>query len=140
MRSLFLLLLAAQPLAAADTVSKVQHAPVSPKPDEAVIVTARIGDGATKPVLELQAGAPGKYVRKMDPSYEKEWTDLPMHDDGKDGDAKAGDGVFTARVPASYQKHRWLLRYRIVAEVGGKPVRAPAMDDPCPNFAWWCDA
>ena len=119
----------------------VSHEPLTPKPDVPVLVTARLPAGVTKVTLKLQAVAPGKYIRKSDAEYEKDWTDLPMRDDGKDGDAKAGDGVFSARVPASYQKHRWLLRYRVTAtDKAGKAVQFPEADDTCPNFAWWCDA
>ncbi len=126
------------PVIAADpTVADVKHAPVTPKPDETVLVTARV-TGASKVTLKLQAVAPGKYIRKADAEYEKDWTDLPMHDDGKDGDEKGADGVFSARVPKEYQKHRWLLRYRIVS-AGDKPVTAPPATAPSPNFAWWCD-
>jgi hypothetical protein len=136
--------IAAPTLAAQDEpagISKVRHEPAAPKPDATVLVTARIAKGLTKPVLKLQVVAPGGYIRKSDLAYEKDWTDLPMHDDGKDGDAKAGDGVYSVRVPATYQQHRRLIRYRIVATDGkGKTVRAPAADDPCPNLAWWCNA
>lgn len=122
-------------------IKKAHHEPAAPKPDTAVLVTARLAKGVTKPVLQIQAVAPGKYTRKSDAAYEKDWTDLPMHDDGKEGDAKAGDGVYSVRVPAKYQQHRWLIRYRIVATDGdGKKVRAPDAEDACPNFAWWCDA
>ena len=68
----------------------VHHQPIQPKPDEAVLVTARLAAGTTKATLKLQAVAPGKYVRKSDPAYEKDWTDLPMRDDGQEGDAQAG--------------------------------------------------
>src|SRR5262249_21330269 len=41
----------------------------------------------------------------------------------------------------SFQKHRWLIRYRVVATgADGKPVQEPEADEDCPNFAWWCDA
>jgi hypothetical protein len=64
-----------------------------------------------------------------------------MRDDGKEGDAKAGDGIFSTRLPATFQRHRWLVRYRIAAtDRDGKTVRWPSADDACPNFAWWCDA
>jgi len=122
-------------------ISDVRHEPIAPKPDAPVVVTARLVQGMTKPVLMVQAVAPGKYVRKTDAEYEKDWAALPMRDDGMEGDAKANDGVFSVRVPATYQKHRWLLRYRIVAtDPAGKAVQLPATSDPCPNFAWWCDA
>ncbi|QJW95864.1 CotH kinase family protein [Frigoriglobus tundricola] len=121
--------------------TSVRHEPLAPKPDGPVLVTARLPEGTTRATLKVQAVAPGKYVRKSDPEYEKDWTDLPMRDDGKEGDTKAGDGVFSVRVPAAYQKHRWLVRYRVVATDGtGKAAQLPAADDPCPNFAWWCDA
>jgi hypothetical protein len=123
------------------TITDVHHEPLSPRPDTPVLVTAKLRAGVTKPVLNLQAVAPGKYVRKSAPEYEKQWDDLPMRDDGKEGDAKAGDGIFTAKVPANYQKHRHLIRYRVTAtDAAGKPVRAPVADDACPNFAYWCDS
>lgn len=140
---LLAVMLGALPVAAADpkppSVTDVRHTPVTPKPDDTVTVTARITT-AGKVTLKLQVVAPGKYVRKADKGYEKDWTDLPMHDDGKDGDEKAGDGVFSVHVPKEHQKHRHLIRYRIVAVGDGdKPVQAPPATDQCPNFAWWCD-
>lgn len=119
---------------------QVRHHPIQPKSDVPVLVTAQLGKGISKAILKLQPVAPGKYIRKSDPAYEKEWIDLPMRDDGKEGDIKAGDGIFTLSVPANYQRHRWLLRYRIVAnDQLGKTVQVPASDDTCPNYAWWCD-
>jgi hypothetical protein len=126
--------------AAPEPFTQVRHEPAQPKAGVPVLVTARVAAGLTKPILRLQAVAPGTYIRRSDPAYEKEWTDLPMRDDGRDGDAKAGDRVFSVRVPATFQKHRWLLRYRVAAsDAGGKTARAPAAEDACPNFAWWCD-
>src|SRR5262245_27649458 len=86
-------LLVAPVIAAEPSIADVKHSPATPKPDDTVLVTARV-TGASKVTLKLQAVAPGKYVRKSDAEYEKDWTDLPMHDDGKDGDEKAADGVF----------------------------------------------
>ncbi|MBX9679558.1 MAG: CotH kinase family protein [Gemmataceae bacterium] len=126
---------------AADDAPAIRHEPVQPKPGVAVLVTAALPKETAKTTLRLQAVAPGKYIRKTDPAYEKDWVDLPMRDDGREGDAKAGDGVFSVRVPATYQKHRWLIRYRVTAiDKNGKATRAPEGDDPSPNFAWWCDA
>jgi hypothetical protein len=119
----------------------VRHEPVQPKPDVPVLVTAKLPTGTAKAVLKLQAVAPGKYVARSDPAYETDWAELPMRDDGKEGDAAAGDGVFSVRVPATFQKHRWLIRYRVVAtDREGKATRLPPADDACPDFAWWCDA
>lgn len=130
---------AQQPKAAAG--SQVAHDPAQPKPDVPVLVTARCPPGTTLVKVRLQAVAPGKYVRKSDPAYLKDWIELPMRDDGREGDGKAGDGVFSVRVPASYQRHRWLVRYRVtVTDKDGNTGVAPPADDPCPNYAWWCDA
>ena len=118
----------------------VGHQPVCPKPGEPVLVTARLEARVGRVSLRLQAVEPGNYIRKSDPAYAKEWTDLAMRDDGLEGDLKAGDGVFSARVPGDWQRHRRLVRYRVVAGEGdGKPVVLPAAGDSCPNFAWWCD-
>ncbi len=130
-------LLVAPVVAAGPAVTGVKHDPATPKPDSTVLVTARVS-GAGKVTLQLQSVAPGKYVRKSDPEYAKDWTDLSMIDDGKDGDEKAGDGVFSVRVPKAYQQHRHLIRYRVKAD-GDKPVVSPPATDLCPNYAWWCD-
>jgi hypothetical protein len=124
-----------------DVSAAVRHEPPQPKPGATVVVTADVPAGTAQAVLKLQAVAPGKYVRKADPAYERDWVDLPMRDDGREGDEKAADSVFSVRVPASWQKHRWLVRYRIVAkDAAGNNTPLPAADDTCPNFAWWCDA
>jgi hypothetical protein len=132
---------AAQPPTTPAFISQVTHDPGQPRPDAPVLVIARCPAGVTQVKLRLQSVAPGKYVRKSDPAYEKDWTDLPMRDDGREGDATAGDGVFSVRVPSTYQRHRWLVRFRVAATgPDGKAVVAPPADDPCPNYAWWCDA
>src|SRR5688572_7731261 len=76
----------AQPPKAPAAITQVTHDPARPRPDVPVLVTARGPAGATRVGLRLQAVAPGKYVRKSDPAYEKDWADLPMRDDGREGD------------------------------------------------------
>jgi hypothetical protein len=121
-------------------ISNVRHEPLAPKPNMTVLVTARLERGLSKPVLKVQAVAPGKYVRKSDAGYEKDWTDLPMRDDGNEGDIQPGDGIYSVRVPASHQRHRWLIRYRIVAtDAADKLVQAPEAAAASPNYAWWCN-
>ncbi len=115
----------------------VRHEPAAPKPGAPVLVTARLPAGATRPFLETQAVAPGKYIRLGDPEYKGPWTRLPLRDDGQEGDVAARDGVYSVRVPGAVQRHRWLVRYRVVADGA---FQAPKADDACPNFAWWCDA
>ncbi len=124
------------------TIAGVAHLPSQPKSNEGVIVTAEVADsdGVESVTLLLQVVEPGKYIRKTDPNYETEWKSFPMRDDGRDGDTKASDGVFSVRLPPELQKHRRLYRYRITATDKGQRLnRAPFLDDPCPNFAWFCD-
>lgn len=121
--------------------SPVSHTPAKPKPGDTVRVAARLTPGLGSVNLLLQPVEPGKYIRKPDPAYEKEWIQLPMRDDGMEGDEKANDGVFSCRVPANYQRHRWLVRYRVVTtDPKGQTRVLPPKEDTCPNFAWWCDA
>lgn len=121
-------------------IDEVRHRPAAPRGGEAVTVSATLSDsdGVAVVTLEYQIVEPGAYVRLTDPAYEKGWTALPMNDDGKDGDARAGDGVFSAVVDGALLKHRRLVRYRVSASDGaGRSLRVPYPDDPQPNFAWF---
>ena len=122
-------------------IHEVQHQPAQPKSNEAILVTTRLDDAKNVATVELmlQAVEPGRYIRKADAEYEKNWTVLAMKDDGQAGDARAGDGVYSLRFPGDHQKHRWLYRYRIVAmsKDGAKTV-APSPKSSSPNFAWFC--
>ena len=125
------------------SISAIGHAPLQPKPAEPVRVAARVvAVGGVKAVTLLyQVVEPGKYLRKSDPAFEKEWTSVPMRDDGQDGDTRAGDGVFCAQLPGTLQQHRRLIRYRIAAEdARGQIMRVPYADDVCPNFSYFCFA
>jgi hypothetical protein len=73
-------------------ISEVKHWPIVPKANEAVAVTARLHDpnglsGTALPVVRY----------RVDPSAST--TDRTLRDDGTQGDALAGDGVFTAVIP-----------------------------------------
>ena len=60
-----------------------------------------------------------------------------MRDDGINGDAIAGDGIFSTTL-RQYETHRRLIRYRItVADTLGVSVRVPYADDEQPNFAYF---
>jgi hypothetical protein len=127
---------AAQPPA----VEAVTHSPQQPRSGQAVTVTVRLAEprGHTAKLL-VQVVEPGSYIRKSDPAYEQGWQEFPLDDDGKDGDARAQDGTFTAIVPGDLQKHRRLLRYRVLLQDNsGALVRLPCADDESPNFAWFC--
>ncbi len=118
----------------------VWHAPGQPQPGEPVTIRARITDpdGVADVTLSYQLVDPGNYIRLTDASYETQWTDLPMRDDGTGGDAVAGDSIFTAVLPAGLQTNRRLVRYRIAAEdAPGNALSVPYTDDEQPNFAYY---
>lgn len=137
-------------------VRTISHAPVTPKSWEAITVTAKISDPqgvgpvrveyqvcpaggfipATLPLTNAQILANPRQALPPNPAFESaaNWTIVPMVDDGSARGEVAGDGVFTAVIPA--QPHRALVRYRITAaDLGGTAVRVPAADDPRKNFA-----
>ncbi len=137
-------------------IRQVDHAPGQPTTGEPIVVTAKATDpqGIGEVRLLYQIVAPGAYIparfprtvsevladpdgeRPVNPAFEDpaNWTTLVMADDGSNGDDTAGDGVFTAIIPA--QSHRTLVRYRIEAEdLPGEEVRVPYADDDSLNFA-----
>lgn len=125
---------------AAPAVRQVAHVPEQPASSVPVTVTAKVTDpeGVASVTLGYQVVSPGAYIRKSDAAYETTWTNAPMADNGLNGDALAGDGVFTAVVPASVQAHRRLVRYRITAtDTAGRSARTPYLDDEQPNFAYF---
>jgi hypothetical protein len=114
---------------------KIALSPEQPKTAESVRITAR-GEGAPKAELlslQYQIVEPGAYISLADPDFKTKWVSLEMNDDGRDGDERAGDGIFTATIPAKIQIHRRLVRYRILS---AKEVIAPKEKD-CPNFAYF---
>jgi hypothetical protein len=145
---------------AAPAVRNVSHTPAQPQSGQPITVTARISDrnglGAAvlkyqicsaanfipselpRTVAEIQANIvanPG-YLRLPNPAYElpANWTSLTMVDDGSVAGDTAGDGVYTAIIPA--QAHRSLVRYRVFAtDLPGLTAQYPAADDPSRNFA-----
>ncbi len=119
-------------------INEVAHLPAQPKAGAAIPITAHVSDsdGVKSVTLLYQIVEPGAYIRRSDEAYEKSWVEMPMRDDGQEGDCVAGDGVFTVMLPASVAVHRRLVRYRIAA-VDGKGLRGqvPGTGDSVPNFA-----
>ncbi len=75
------------------TVDQLKHSPAVPTPSQPIIVTARVASPAGQPTVEL--------VRRQDNiNGNAAWTTQVMNDAGIDGDALAGDGIFSATVPA----------------------------------------
>lgn len=122
------------------SIRKVEHTPVTPAAGQEVVVTAEIDDrnGVASAELLYQTVDAGGYVRKTDPAYATLWASLAMNDAGLNGDALAGDGIYSATFPAALQIHRRLVRYRIAAtDALGGSVAVPYSDDEQPNFAWF---
>lgn len=74
---------------AGPAVYDVKHSPLLPQTNENVVVTARAID--RQGVSELML----RYRIDPDPNY----TDVPMTDNGSNGDAIPGDGIYSATIP-----------------------------------------
>ncbi len=121
-------------------IRQVKHSPKQPRSAEVVTITAKVTDpeGVASVMLQYRIVNPGSYVARFDAEYSENWTAVAMHDDGLNGDARAGDDTYTVQIPASVQTHRRLVRYRITAtDTPGYPVTVPYNDDPQPNFAYF---
>lgn len=122
------------------------------------VVTAEVSDpdGVASVELQYQIVLPGKYLPatlpvphndllanpEAEPTANPEyfdlanWTTIAMVDDGTGADQVAGDGVYTATIPA--QAHRTLVRYRLqVTDTLGASSLAPYADDASLNFAYF---
>jgi hypothetical protein len=73
---------------AGPAIYEVTHTPALPRNNEAVLVTARVSDPDGVSTLNLRF--------RLDP--QTSLTTVAMRDDGTQGDAVAGDGVYTARI------------------------------------------
>jgi CotH kinase protein len=71
-------------------ITEVEHFPIVPAGDELVRVSARVADPNGVSAVTL------KY--RVDPSAT--YSELPMNDAGNGGDYLAGDGIYTATIPA----------------------------------------
>jgi hypothetical protein len=141
---------------AAPNIRKVDHLPAQPTSSAPVLITARVTDpeGVSSVSLEYRVIAPGSYVpsklplpivanninttvdRPENPSFESDWTTVPMRDNGTSGDALAGDDLFSVTLPSA--AHRSLVRYRITITDGiGQSARVPYPDDASLNFAYF---
>lgn len=130
-------------------IRQVTHEAVSPvagqvwmRSNQQVRITTKVTDpdGVQSVSLQYQVVVPGDYIKDDDARYNSaaSWTTLPMQDTGLDGDLIAGDDIYSCIIPASAQTHRQLVRYRIIAaDHFGASIRAPYLDDPQPNFAYF---
>jgi len=121
-------------------IRQVKHSPKQPKSRELVTVTAKVTDpdGVASVTLSYQIVEPGSYITITDWQYRTSWTNAAMNDDGLNGDAIAGDDIYSVQLPGSIQVHRRLVRYRIeVVDSTGQGLVVPYLDDPQPNFAYF---
>lgn len=120
-------------------IRQVEHLPEQPAAGVPVLISARISDpqGVASATLSYQLVDAGSYIRKSDPAYATNWTNLAMNDTGAGGDVTANDGIFSVTIPAGFQTHRRLVRYRISATDGTTALTVPYADDEQPNFAYF---
>lgn len=124
----------------APQMRQVNVTPEQPRGGEVVTITAKITDpdGVAGATLRYQVVTPGNYINIDDPAYQTSWTDVTMLDNGINGDAVAGDDIYSAQLPASVNQHRNLVRYRVsTSDTRGAAVTAPYADDSVPNFAYF---
>ena len=124
----------------APQIRQVEHTPKQPASGQPVVVTAKITD--LDPIgtvtLAYQTVDPGSYIRKTDAAYSTSWTSVAMHDDGLNGDATAGDYIFSVTLPGTLQTNRRLVRYKITfADTSANSQTVPYADDEQPNFAYY---
>ncbi|MEY2407595.1 MAG: hypothetical protein QOF48_265 [Verrucomicrobiota bacterium] len=139
---------------------QVDNAPNWPRSTNQVTITAKVTDpdGVASVSLAYQVVVPGNYIpatlpltgtqlnnlnstpltNSLNPAFElpANWTTVSMHDDGANGDAVAGDGIYSVVLPQ--QANRSLVRYRVTCtDALGASRRAPFEDDPSLNFAYF---
>jgi len=107
-------------------ISSVQHFPAMPEPDEVGRIVAAVEDDVQVALVMLEYKS----------ALEDNWTSVEMHDDGLNGDATAGDGLYTATT-ATYPSET-IVQYVVSAwDNGGNATRSPAANDPKPNHAYF---
>jgi len=99
-------------------IFEVQHAPVVPKANEPIVVTARASDndGIASATLYYRSEGAGTF------------SNTPMLDNGSGDDKVAGDGIYTAAVPAA--PAGTMRAFYIVASDGSASTRFPTSLEP----------
>ncbi|MCB0043938.1 MAG: lamin tail domain-containing protein [Caldilineaceae bacterium] len=113
-------------------INAVSHAPLTPRSNQEVVITADVedSDGIAYVALDYQVVAPGDYMPINSAAYRDNWAALNM--------TRGDDGLYHVTLPATLQRHRYLIRYRVRAEDSrGNGVSAPYFEDPQPNFAYF---
>lgn len=103
---------------AGPSISQVQHGPILPAAGQPVTVTARVADPDGVEQVRLRY--------RVDPSTT--FFSLVMRDDGTDGDAVAGDGIYTAVLPG--RPAHTLVAFHVEATDGRGAVSRFPTDGP----------
>ncbi len=101
-------------------VFDVGHEPVLPAGGEAVVVRARVEDPDGVAAVEVRY--------RVDPGAVQ--TAVAMRDDGQGGDARAGDGVYSARLPG--QAAGVLVAFEVRAADGAAPAAGGRFPEDAP--------
>ncbi len=104
----------------APMILNLKQTPIIPKSTDAVTVTARLVD-------ELGTAASATLFYRVDAASPPPFTPVAMHDDGLNGDALAGDGVWTAVIPPLAENT--IVEYYVSASDGTKSRTWPAPTD-----------
>lgn len=113
----------------------VQHAPRQPHSGQVVTVVAQtvataVERSVPQPVLEYQIVEPGNYIELGNPAYTRGWQRLTPTN------VAVAAKEFLFQIPSEVQKHRRLVRYRLVESSTGQRCY-PATNDSVPNAAWF---
>ena len=92
-------------------ILNLKQTPIIPKATDAVTVTARLVD-------ELGTAASANLFYRVDAASPPPFTPVAMHDDGLNGDALAGDSVWTAIIPPLAENT--IVEYYVSASDGTK--------------------
>jgi hypothetical protein len=93
----------------APLILDVAQTPIVPKSTDTVTVTAKLVD-------ELGSAQSATLFYRLDAAGPPPFTGVTMHDDGLNGDAVAGDGIWTAKIPA--QANNTIVEYYVSATDG----------------------
>ncbi len=100
-------------------VDYVIHSPSVPKPVDVVKVTARVTSATALTSVQL-------FTRADDIDNLNAWASQPMFDDGTNGDAAAGDGLYTARV-TTHQTDGRIVQFYVRATAGAATQDMPKL-------------
>ena len=99
-------------------VDSVLHSPAVPKSNQSVKVTARVYSSAGTSSVQV-------FYRQDDINNANSYVSQTMVDDGSNGDAVAGDGVYTATVTAHQVNNRIVQFYVKATATNGQQVNCP---------------